>query len=99
MEYVIIIAIIIAYSSLSSKINKISNKLTNNSKKIKKFQELIGKNVVVSLDGDYILESKGTFKNYDNTWIEIETINKKNKKETCFYKINNIKSITHDINK
>lgn len=97
MEYVIIIVIIFVYTGLSSKIDKVYKKLSKDSVKTKDFKELIGKNVTVMLDDDYIFSPKGILKSYDDTWIEIESYNKKNKKEINFYRVSKIQSITLDV--
>ena len=98
MEYVIILVIIFAYTGLSSKIDKVYKKISKDSVGIKDFKELIGKNVTVMLDDDYVFPPKGILKSYDNIWIEIESYNKKNKKEISFYRVSKIQSITLDEN-
>ena len=93
MEYVIIIAIIFAYSGLSSKIEKLNKKINSNFKTKKNLKEFIGKQVIITLTGDYFTNPSGIFKSYDDVWFELEIINK-NKKETNFYRIDDIETIT-----
>lgn len=96
MEFLIILTIIFAYSSLSSKINEIANNMPKKDKKsFPSLKELIGKNIEIETD-DYIDSSigdkpKGILKDYNDTWILIETIGKK--KELYYYRLNNITSI------
>lgn len=94
MESMIIMVIALAYFSLSSKIRKVYNKLNDTSRKIGNLNELIGKKVEVIIDGNYLNDIKGKLTAYDELWIEIESINKKQQKEINFYKIQNIETIT-----
>lgn len=99
MEYIIIIAIVLAYSSLNSKIEKLSKKLDIPQKTYKDLKAFLNEKVNITMDDEYVINVKGILKSYDNNWFEIETtIKHKNKttKETTFYKINNIKTITID---
>lgn len=98
MEWLIICAIIISHSSLSSKILKVSKQLNPSSKKtFPSLKELIGKNIEIESDEygeyNYNCKTKGTLKNYNETWIVIETTDKKNNKELYYYRLKNITSI------
>lgn len=98
MEYLILFAIIIAYSSLSSKISKIRNNMPiSNKKRFPSLKELVGKNVELETDEGleftYGCNAKGYLKEYNDTWVVIETTNKNNKQELYYYRLNNITAI------
>ena len=100
MEWVIILSLVAAYSSLSAKLDKIIDN-QNETKKSKKMfhslNELIGKNISIETSDELDLtlesETKGILRDFNDKWIIIETINKKNKKELYYYRISNIVSI------
>ncbi len=101
MEFLIIIAMIGLYSSLSSRIDRIVEN-TNKTKfgKGKDFpslQELVGKNIELETNDPmaYICGNKinGILKDYNDTWIIIE-ITKKKKIEVYYYRLSGIKSIS-----
>ena len=99
MEYLILFAIIIVYSSLSSKISKIMTSMTtNNKKRFPSLKELVGKNIEIETDEylelSYGYSTKGLLKEYNDTWLVIEAKNKKDKKELYYYRIKNITSIS-----
>lgn len=99
MEYLILFAIIIAYSSLSSKISKIMTNMPNcNKKRFPSLKELVGKNIEIETDEylelSYGYSTKGLLKEYNDTWLVIEAKNKKDKKELYYYRIKNITSIS-----
>lgn len=94
MEYVILGAILIAFSSLSSQLNSIKNKLDNQTKTRINLKDYLGKNVKLYLDDEYDIELTGEILSYDNKWFEFKE-NNKHKKSTIHYKrVDNIKSIT-----
>lgn len=98
MEFLILMGLIIVYLSLSSKISRITNNVSvQKNKKFSSLKELIGKNIEIETNDyfEYSFSSKvkGVLKEYNNTWIVIETITKKNKKELYFYRLNSITSI------
>ena len=94
MEYVILGAILIAFSSLSSQLNSIKNKLDNQTKTRINLKDYLGKNVKVYLDDEYDIELIGELLSYDNKWFEFKE-NIKYKNPTIYYKrIDKIKSIT-----
>ena len=98
MEYVLLLAIVVSYASLSSKIKRISR---SNNKKLnsKELKEFLNKKVAIVLDNEFSSNVSGILRSYDNKWIELETIKEKRnktRKENTFYKINNIYSITID---
>lgn len=98
MEYLTLIALVMVYSSLSSKISRITNNMSvKKNKKFPSLKELVGKNIELETDDyyDYTfnLKTKGILKEYNDTWIVIETLNKKEEKELYYYRVNNIKSI------
>lgn len=98
MEYLTLIALVMVYSSLSSKISRITNNMSvKKNKKFPSLKELVGKNIELETDDyyDYTfnLKTKGILKDYNDTWIVIESLNKKDEKELYYYRVNNIKSI------
>lgn len=98
MEYLTLIALVMVYSSLSSKISRITNNMSvKRNKKFPSLKELVGKNIELETDDyyDYTfnLKTKGILKEYNDTWIVIESLNKKDEKELYYYRLNNIKSI------
>lgn len=98
MEYLTLIALVMVYSSLSSKISRITNNMSvKKNKKFPSLKELVGKNIEIETDDyyDYTfnLKTKGILKEYNDTWIVIESLNKQNEKELYYYRVNNIKSI------
>ncbi len=98
MEYLILFAIIIVYSSLSSKISKIMTSMTtNNKKRFPSLKELVGKNIEIETDEylelSYGYSTKGLLKEYNDTWLVIESRDKKDRKELYYYRIKNITSI------
>ena len=99
MEYLILFAIIIVYSSLSSKISKIMTSMTtNNKKRFPSLKELVGKNIEIETDEylelSYGYSTKGLLKEYNDTWLVIESRDKKDRKELYYYRIKNITSIS-----
>ncbi len=98
MEFVIIMAVLAAYLGLSSKLDKLLNiRLKGNKNKFPSLHELVGQNISIEMSDqlDLIFGSKteGILKEYNDTWIVIETINKKGKKELYYYRINQLVSI------
>lgn len=104
MEYLILFAIIIAYSSLSSKISRIMYNMPNmdnmsnsNKKRFPSLKELVGKNIEIETDEylelSYGYSTKGLLKEYNDTWLVIESRDKKDRKELYYYRIKNITSI------
>lgn len=98
MEYLTLIALVMVYSSLSSKISRITNNMSvKKNKKFPSLKELVGKNIELETDDyyDYTfnLKTKGILKEYNDTWIVIETLNKKEEKELYYYRVNDIKTI------
>ena len=101
MDYtwIIILAIVGAYCSLSSKLDKIINKQfkEENKNKFSSLKELIGKKISIETSDELVIvfgsAIEGVLKCFNDTWIVIETINKKNKKEQYYYKLNKILSI------
>ncbi|MCI8778591.1 MAG: hypothetical protein HFI87_05525 [Bacilli bacterium] len=97
MEYVLLITIIVAYLSLSSKIDKLKNNIQD--KKLKhdfpSLKDLIGKNIAIEVDEEAFFNSNpiGILKEYNDTWLVLESYNKKNQKELYYYRLNNIISI------
>lgn len=94
MEWVILLTIVFGYSSLSEKIKKLSDKVSKTKKTFSSLKSLVGKNVEIEDDGHYYeTETKGTLKYYDETWIAIESKNKKNQTEVNYFRIANVSSI------
>lgn len=98
MEYLTLIALVMVYSSLSSKISRITNNMSvKKNKKFPSLKELVGKHIELETDDyyeyTYNLKTKGILKEYNDTWIVIESLNKKDEKELYYYRVNNIKSI------
>lgn len=95
MEWVIAFLIVVIYCSLSFKLDKIIKKQTQYTKKeFPSLKKLIGKNISIKTNDESSLvfgnETKGILKHFNDEWIVIETINKK---EQYYYKLNNIASI------
>lgn len=93
-----IFSLIISHSSLSSKISKVSKLINPPYKKsFPSLKELIGKNIEIESDEygefDYNCKTKGKLKKFNETWIVIETTDKKNNKELYYYRLKNITSI------
>ncbi len=101
MEWVLLFAMVCGFSSLSSKIKMLSLQVSNDRKgnaKDKKLlsslDNLVGKKVEIEDDEHYYEnEDKGILKYYDDTWIAIESFNKKNKREVNYFRIANISAI------
>ncbi len=100
MEFLIFMAIMIAYSSLSSKLDKMMNLMPNNPKKKKNFpslNEIKGKYIEMNTTDELNLlvngNTKGILKDYNDTWIVLEMTGKKNQKELYYYRLTNITSI------
>ncbi len=96
MEYVLLLAIIATYLILSSKIDKLKNSLTDKKPKrnFSSLKDIVGKEIEIESDAlDFIDNPKGILKEYNDTWVIIETYNKKNQKEICYYRLNKITSI------
>lgn len=97
MEYVLLMAIIVAYLSLSSKIDKLKNSVQDKNTKhnFPSLKDLVGKNIEIEVDNEIFLNGNptGILKEYNDTWLVLETYNKKNKKELYYYRLNNITSI------
>ena len=94
MEYVILGAIIVAFSSISSQLSSIKNKMDNQTKSKINLKDYLGKKVKLYLDDEYDIELIGELLSYDNKWFEFKE-NIKPKNPTIYYKrIDKIKSIT-----
>ncbi|MCM1370664.1 MAG: hypothetical protein NC181_02070 [Clostridium sp.] len=100
MDYtwLIILAIVGTYCGLSSKLDKIINKqFKENKNKFPSLQELVGKKINIETSDELVIAfgsaTEGVLKCFNDTWIVIETTNKKNKKEQYYYRLNKIVSI------
>lgn len=93
MEWIILLAIVIAYSSLSEKIKKLSDQSENTKKKFPSLKDLIGKNIEIETEDFYENGTKGILKFYDDTWIAIESINKNKKTKINYFRISSISAI------
>lgn len=94
MEWVILFAIVVAYSSLSEKIKKLPDQTSKTKKTFPSLKNLVGKNIEIEDDDNYYeTETKGILKYYDETWIAIESKNKRKQKEVNYFRIANISSI------
>ena len=94
MEYVILGAIIVAFSSISSQLSSIKNKMDNQTKSKINLKYYLGKKVKLYLDDEYDIELIGELLSYDNKWFKFKE-NIKYKNPTIYYKrIDKIKSIT-----
>lgn len=94
MDWVILFAILATYSILSEKIKKLSDQTTKTKKTYNSLKSLIDKNIEIEFDDNhYETETKGILKYYDETWIAIESKNKKNKTELNYFRITHISSI------
>ena len=103
MDYIILFIVVGTYcivAGIWGKINKLEKLIPSNSNDKKKFpslKELIGKVIEIETDDEqsfiYGEECKGILKEFNETWLVLEVINKKNKKEHCYHRLNNLKSI------
>lgn len=94
MEYVILGAIIVAFSSISSQLSLIKNKMENQTKSKINLKDYLGKKIKLYLDDEYDIELIGELLSYDNKWFEVKE-NIKHKNSVIHYKrIDKIKSIT-----
>lgn len=70
---------------------------TNNKKRFPSLKELVGKNIEIETDEylelSYGYSTKGLLKEYNDTWLVIESRDKKDRKELYYYRIKNITSI------
>lgn len=97
MEWIILFAVIMAYCDLSSKLQKLlNNQNKNNKKDLSLLKKLIGKQIEIETDDEYALvfgaSQKGILKEFNDTWIIIETEGKKGN-ELLYYRLNNIKGV------
>lgn len=96
MEYVLLMAVVVAYLSLSSKIDKLKNNISDKNSKhnFPSLKDLVGKNIEIEIDELVLIGNpKGILKEYNDTWLVLESYNRKNKKELYYYRISNITSI------
>lgn len=93
MEYVILGAVLVAFSSISGQLSSIKNKLDNKTKTKVNLKELVGKNVKVYLDDEHDIELEGELVSFDKKWFELKEYKKKNN-EIHYKRIDKIKSIT-----
>lgn len=95
MEWVILMVIVIAYYSLAEKIKKISDQMPVRRKKnvSVSLDDLVGKYISIEVDGYYETGTKGVLKYYDDTWIAIESINKRQQTEIKLFRILKVLSI------
>jgi len=94
MEYVILGAIIVAFSSISSQLSSIKNKMDNQIKSKINLKDYVGKKVKIYLDDEYDIELIGELLSYDNKWIELKENFKQKNSEIHFKRIDKIKAIT-----
>ena len=97
MDWLIIMMVMLAYFDIKTKIQKVINNQKENTKKdFSLLKELIGKNVQIESDDEYRLvfgtKTQGILKEFNDTWLIIETENKKGK-ELIYYRLNNIKGV------
>ena len=97
MDWLIIMVVMLAYFDMKTKIQKVINNQKENAKKdFSLLKDLLGKNVKIESDDEYILvfgtKQQGILKEFNDTWLIIETENKKGK-ELIYYRLNNIKGI------
>lgn len=98
MEWVILFAIVVACSSISSKLDKIINMQSPNHKRdFPSLKNLIGENISLQMNDDFDVDitykTSGILKEFNDKWLVIEVINKDMKKELFYYRINDIVSI------
>ena len=97
MEWFTFFVVIMAYFDLNSNIKKIlNNQNKNNKKEYSLLKKLIGKQIQIELDDEYVLvfgtSQKGILKEFNDVWIVLETEGKKGK-ELIYYRLNNIKGV------
>lgn len=96
MEYIILIAIVAATSSIISKIEKLDKKINKSTTSKVDLKKLIGKKVKIELATE-CSELDGILVSSDENWIELQrTVETKKGKitETHFDRIENIQTIT-----
>ena len=97
MEWFILLVVIMAYFDLNSNIKKIlNNQNKNNKKEFSLLKKLIGKQIQIESDDEYVLvfgtSQKGILKEFNDVWIVLETEGKKGK-ELIYYRLNSIKGV------
>ncbi len=97
MEYIILMCLIIGFSTVSSKLDKIKNESIKSKRKLPSLKELVGKSIEIETDNDlelnYNITTKGKLIKYNDTWLVLSTMDKKGKKELFYFKVKNITSI------
>ncbi len=98
MEVIILLLMIFMYLSTASKLDKLLNRESVDvKKKFPSLNELIGKDIKIETNNELDIFSKnnkqGILKDYDDKWLVLEAINKKQKKELYYYRLVNISSI------
>lgn len=96
-SWVILFVCLMMYFDVSSKLKKI---LTNQNKEDKKdfslLEKLKEKEIRIESDDEELFsfgtEQKGILKDFNDTWLILESNGKKGK-ETTYYRINNIKGV------
>ena len=97
MEVFLLLILILFYFELNSKIKMIlNNQNKSNKKDYSLLKKLVGRQIEIDTDDEYELafgsKKRGILKDFNDTWIILETQNKE-KKETIYYRLINIKSI------
>ena len=97
MEVFLLLILILFYFELNSKIKMIlNNQNKSNKKDYSLLKKLVGRQIEIDTDDEYELafgsKKRGILKDFNDTWIILETQNKE-KKETIYYRLSNIKSI------
>lgn len=98
--WLILFVVVMIYLDDSSKLKKILKILNEQSKDDKKdfsfLEKLKGKEIEIESDEEELLyfgeEQKGILKDFNNTWLILESNSKKGK-EITYYRINNIKEV------
>lgn len=98
MEYCTLFIVVLMYVDISSKLKKLTNNNDVNKKKFTLLKDMVGKEIEIDLDdeGYFSFEDKrkGILKEYNNTWIVLEVVDKKkNNRELYYYRTSNINSI------
>ena len=96
-SWVILFIVLMTYFDTSSKLKKILNNQCMDSKKdFSLLEKLKGKEIEIESDEEELFSfgasQKGILKDFNDTWLILESIGKKGK-EITYYRINNIKGV------
>ena len=96
-SWIILFVVLMMYFDISSKLKKLlNNQSKENKKDFSLLEKLKGKEIEIESDEEELFsfgsEQKGKLKDFNDTWLKLESKGKKGK-ETTYYRINNIKGV------